>query len=149
MRLLKAVPSLFMIAAALAVMLGTADLSVWDGFTPGARFFPLVVGTVGLILSALLLWQQSRGADRGELDLPDRPGFVRVVLTVVALVGLAAGAPLIGLVPMLVLFCGFLLIVVLHQRPMPSIATALGIALGTHLVFARWLSVPLPAPFGI
>lgn len=49
-------PGLFLIALSLGVILGTSGLAVWDGFTPGARFFPLVVGGLGLLLAALLLW---------------------------------------------------------------------------------------------
>jgi hypothetical protein len=149
MRLPDAVPALFMIAAALAVILGTAGLAVWDGFTPGARFFPLFVGGIGLILAVLLLWQQWRGTDSGTVDRPDRPALARVGLTVVGLVTLAAGAPAVGLLPMLALFALFILLVVLRQKPAPSLLTTLVIAGGVHLVFVRWLAVPLPAPFGL
>jgi hypothetical protein len=31
---------------------------------------------------------------------------------------------------------------------LPTMLTTLVIAGGTHLVFVRWLAVPLPAPFG-
>lgn len=148
MRLLETVPALFMLAASLAVMFGTAGLAVWDGFTPGARFFPLLVGSIGLLLAGVLLWQQWRGADTGMVDRPDRPALVRVGLTVAGLVAMAAGAPVIGLVPMLAVFAIYMLLVVLRQRPVPSLVTALVIAGGTHLIFVRWLSVPLPAPFG-
>lgn len=149
MRKLETVPALFMIAAALAVILGTGELAVWDGVTPGARFFPLFVGGVGLALAGILLWQQWRGADTGTVDRPDRPSFVRVALTVAGLIALAAGAPLIGLVPMLAVFSLFILLVVLRQRVLPSVITAVVITGGTYLIFVRMLAVSLPAPFGL
>lgn len=148
MRRLEIVPGLFMIAASLAVILGTGGLAVWDGITPGARFFPLVVGGVGIVLALLFLWQQWRGTDRLSVDVPGRDALIRVVLTVAGLVALASGAPLIGLVPMLAVFSGFMLLVVLRQAMLPTMLTTLVIAGGTHLVFVRWLAVPLPAPFG-
>ena len=93
MRKLEMVPALFMIAASLAVILGTGELAVWDGFTPGARFFPLFVGGLGLLLAAVLLWQQWRGTDTGLVDRPGTSALARVFLTVAGLIGLAAGAP--------------------------------------------------------
>lgn len=149
MRKLEMVPALFMITASIVIILGTAGLAVWDGFTPGARFFPLFVAGIGLLLAALLLWQQWSGSDTGLVDRPGTSALARVFLTVAGLVGLAAGAPLIGLVPMLGLFALFILLVVLRQRPLPSVVTAAVIAGGTHLVFVRLLAVPLPAPFGL
>lgn len=149
MRKLEMVPALFMIAASLAVILGTGELAVWDGFTPGARFFPLFVGGLGLLLAAVLLWQQWRGTDTGLVDRPGTSALARVFLTVAGLIGLAAGAPVIGLVPMLAVFSLFILLVVLRQRVLPSVVTAAVIAGGTYLVFVQMLAVPLPAPFGI
>jgi hypothetical protein len=149
MRLLESVPALFLVGASAAVMLGTIGLAMWDGFTPGARFFPVVVGTVGLVLAAVLLWQQWRGTDAGTVDRPDAPALARVGLTVLALTGLAAGAPVIGLVPMLGVFALFVLLVVLRQRVASSLTTAAVIVVGVHLIFVRWLAVPLPAPFGL
>ncbi len=146
---LEMVPALFMIAAALAVIFGTTGLAVWDGFTPGARFFPLFVGSMGLLLAGLLLWQQSRGTDTGTVDRPDRPALLRVGLTVAGLAAMAAGAPVLGLVPMLAVFALFMLLVVLRQPVRPAVVTAAVIAGGTHLVFVRLLAVPLPAPFGL
>jgi hypothetical protein len=149
MRKLEMVPALFMIAASLAVIMGTRELPLWDGFAPGARFFPLFVSGIGLVLAALLFWQQWRGTDTGTVDRPDRDALIRVLLTVAGLVALAAGAPFIGLVPMLAVFALFILLVVLRQSFLPSVATTVVVAGGVHVVFVRLLGVPLPAPFGI
>ncbi|WP_374427468.1 tripartite tricarboxylate transporter TctB family protein [Tabrizicola sp.] len=149
MRKLDLAPGLFLIALSLGVILGTSGLAVWDSFTPGARFFPLVVGGLGLLLAALLFWQQWRGTDPGQVDRPDRAALVRVGLTIAGLAALALGAPRIGMVPTIAAFSLFILLVVLRQRLLPSVVTTAVIAGGTHLVFARLLAVPLPAPFGL
>lgn len=147
-RKLEMAPAWFMIVASLAVIFGTADLAVWDGFTPGARFFPLFVGGIGLLLAGLFLWQQWSGADTSTVDRPGASALARVVLTIAGLIAMAFGAPVIGLVPMLAVFSLFILLVVLRQRPLPSVITASVIAGGTYLVFVRMLAVPLPAPIG-
>lgn len=143
-----AIPALFMIAASGTVFFGTAGLNFWDGVTPGARFFPAGVAGVTLLLALALLWTQVRGTDEGVVDVPDRSALLRVGLTVAGLVALAAGAPVIGLVPMLMVFAAFMLVAVLRQHLLPTAITTLVIGLGTHLIFVRWLAVPLPAPFG-
>lgn len=149
MRKLEAVPALFMVAASLVVILGTRTLDIWDGFTPGARFFPLIVGGLGLLLAALLLWQQWRGTDTGLVDRTERSALVRVGLTLAGLVAMAAGAPLIGLLPMLTLFSLFMLLGALRQPLVPSVITTGVISGGAYIVFVRMLAVPLPAPLGI
>lgn len=143
-----AVPALFMIAAAGTVFFGTAGLNFWDGVTPGARFFPAGVAGASLVLALALLWTQLRGTDQGIVDVPGRSALLRVGLTVAGMVALPLGTPLIGLVPMLMVFAAFMLIVVLRQRPLPTVITTLVIGVGLHLIFLRWLAVPLPAPFG-
>jgi hypothetical protein len=42
-----------------------------------------------------------------------------------------------------------MLLVVLRQRMVPSSSlVTVVISRGRHLIFVRWLAVPLPAPFG-
>jgi hypothetical protein len=66
-----------------------------------------------------------------------------------ALVALAIGIPLAGFVPMLAAFVLTMLFVVLRKPILPSLLAAVIVAGFVHLVFVRWLSVPLPMPFGI
>jgi hypothetical protein len=49
---------------------------------------------------------------------------------------------------MLAVFVLFILLVVLRQRVLPSLMTAVLITGGVYLLFVRMLAVPLPAPFG-
>lgn len=39
MRPAEAVPALFILLLAVGIYVGTSDLRLWDGPTPGARFF--------------------------------------------------------------------------------------------------------------
>jgi len=148
MRIVDAVPAAFMVAAAAAVFFGTGGLAMWDGVTPGARYFPAWISGAAVILAAALLWTQLRGTDRGVVELPGGAALLRVVLTVAGLAALATLAPVVGLVPALMGFSAFMLTAVLRQGPVATAVTTLIIGGGTHLVFVRLLSVPLPAPFG-
>ncbi len=53
-RALTAAPALFMIVLSGAVLLGTADLRMWRGITPGPRFFPVLLAATGVTLGVLL-----------------------------------------------------------------------------------------------
>ena len=147
MRVLNAVPAIFAIILAVAIMAGTTGLRFWDGFTPGARFFPGWLAAAGAVLAVLLLITQWRGTDVSELDLPDARGLARVAATVAGLAGLVLLARPLGMVPALALFVLFHLLVVLRARLVPSLSTVLVIVILVEGIFVRWLAVPLPAPF--
>lgn len=149
MRLLNAVPAIFVIALAAAIMLATAGLNFWDGFTPGPRFFPVWLAGAGVFLAVMLLITQRRGTDVATLDLPDAKGFVTVLATIIGLLGLAVLARPIGMVPALALFVMVQLLVVLRAPLWPSVLTTIIIAFVIEGIFVRWLSVPLPPPFFI
>jgi hypothetical protein len=90
-----------------------------------------------------------RGVERVEVEPLDRDGALRVGATLAALVALAAGVPAVGFVPMLALFVLGVLLVILRQAVLPSLAASVIVAGFVHIVFVRWLAVPLPMPFGI
>lgn len=144
--LLAALPALFMLGLACAVYLGTAELRIWRGITPGPRFFPLILAGTGALLAVLLLVGQWRGTDLGSLELPSRHGARQVAATILALGLLALGSPLVGMVPMVALFVLAMLLLVLRQRLVPSLAATAVVALGLQLIFVTWLKVALPPP---
>jgi hypothetical protein len=149
MRPIEAVPALVILALAAGVFFGTAGLNYWDGATPGARFFPAALALSATVVAVVLLVAQARGFERVEVEPLARDGALRVGATFAALVALAAGVPVVGFVPMLALFVLAVLLLILRQRLVPSLATAVIVAGFVHLVFVRWLAVPLPMPFGI
>jgi hypothetical protein len=149
MRPVEAIPALFILLLAAGIFFGTAGLNYWDGPTPGARFFPAVLAIAGTTVALLLLWAQWRGIESVEVHVLSPLGLFRVGASMMALVVFAAGIPLVGFVPMLAAFVLAMLLGVLRQAVLPSIATAVFVAGFVHLVFVRWLSVPLPMPLGI
>jgi hypothetical protein len=149
MRPIEAVPALFILALAAGVFFGTAGLNYWDGVTPGARFFPGILALVGTAVALFLLWAQARGFERVEVEPLSSEGALRVGLTIAALVALAGGVPLVGFVPMLAVFVLGVLLLILRRPVLPSLATAVIVAGFVHVVFVRWLAVPLPMPLGL
>lgn len=147
MRPIEAVPAVFLILLSAAIVLGTADLRYWDRTTPGAGFFPTWLAGVGFLLAAIMLVAQHRGTDGGSLDLPDRLGMLRVGLMLASMTATALAIPVVGMVPAVAILIAFLLIVVLRQRLVPSLAATAIVAIGIEAIFVRWLGVPLPAPF--
>ena len=145
-RVLLAAPAVFMAGLGVAVIAGTAGLPLWDGMTPGARFFPMGLALIALALSLALLAAQRRGADPAEPSLPDATGAYRVGATAAALIGFGLCVPVIGMVPAVALFMLVLLLAVQRARLAPSLLATVIVTAGIELIFARGLSIPLPAP---
>lgn len=144
--LIAALPALFMLGLASVVYFGSSELRIWRGITPGPRFFPVILAGIGVLLGVLLLFAQWRGTDAATMALPDRYGARQVAATLLALVVLAYGSPLVGMVPMVALFVFAMLLLVLRQRLLPSLVAAVLVALGLQLIFVQWLKVALPPP---
>jgi putative tricarboxylic transport membrane protein len=142
--LIAALPALVLLALAAIVWFATAELRIWRGVTPGPRFFPMILAIAGAAIALLLLLGQWRGRGEESLDLPDRHGARQVAITIAALVALAAGTPLLGMVPMVALFVLGMLLLVLRQRLLPSLAATAIVAIGLQLIFVSWLDVALP-----
>jgi hypothetical protein len=104
-----------------------------------------IAGT-SILLSLVLLFQLNRGTDTGATELPDRSAFVRIALTVAAMVIFALASPLIGMVVAVVAFMLFILVGVLQQRLRSSVVASAIIAGAIELIFVRTLNIALP-PF--
>jgi putative tricarboxylic transport membrane protein len=142
--LLAALPALFLAALAAIVWFATSELRLWRGVTPGPRFFPMLLAIAGGVIALLLLLGQWRGREEASLDLPDRHGLKQVAITIAALVALAAGTPVIGMVPMVAIFVLGMLLLVLRERLLPSLFATAIVALGLQAIFVMWLDVALP-----
>ena len=149
MRPAEAVPALLILLLAAGIYLGTSGLRMWDGVTAGSRFLPVVLAGTGAVVGLLLLLAQWRGFETVEVEFPSALGAARVAASFAAITALAVGIPLIGFVPMLALFILTMQMVVLRCPPVPSVGSAVIVAGLVHIVFIRWLAVPLPMPYGI
>lgn len=144
MRIGEVAPAITMIALSAVVALGTWSLGLWDGFTPGPAFVPILVSTIGVALAALRLFEARLSPSGGLRDWPDRPTLTSIALTVIGLAAFAILAPLIGMIAAAVMLTGFLLIGVLRQPLLPSL---LAVAVTTGMIYAIfvwWLGLRLP-----
>jgi len=148
MRPIEALPAVFLILVSALVLFGTSNLAYWADITPGPRFFPVWIAGISIVLSVVLLVQLRRGADTGVTELPDRRAFVRIALTIAAMVAFAVGAPLIGMVAAVAAFMLFILVGVLRQRVRSSAIAVAIVAGAIELIFVRTLKIALPpTPF--
>lgn len=148
MRPIDAAPAVFLIIVSALVLFGTTNLSYWVEITPGPRFFPVWIAGTSILLSVVLLVQLQRGTDTGSTEQLESGAFVRVVLTVAAMVIFALAAPLVGMVVSVVAFMLFVLVGVLRQRLWSSTIATVIIAGAIELIFVRTLNIALPpSPF--
>ena len=144
--------SLFLVAAtgtvASAVYLAAAyGYSVGTMAEPGPGLYPLVVGTLMLLGFLGVGLETAWGRPSGEVEWPERGGRLRIAVV------LAACALYIVFLPYLGHAVAGSLVAVAVLRVMgmtswrASIAMALVMGLGSHLLFTVALGVPLPAGF--
>lgn len=126
---------------------GAMGMRYFTSIGPGPGFFPRWLALLLALLGAALIVRASfgRAAPVAEGFSPGRSGALRVaaVLAAVAVIALAletVGFPLI----MLAASLGLMLTLGLRDARI-LLPVALAASFGTHLVFARWLGVQLPA----
>jgi putative tricarboxylic transport membrane protein len=137
-----AIPALLMLALSAGIAFDTRGLSFWADTTAGPAFLPVWLAVAGVVLFVLRLLEARRSPS--AIAWPDRRALVRVAMILGGLIAVPVVSPLLGLVPALALFVGFLLLAVLRQALWPSLAT-LAITVGlVYGIFVGWLSVPLP-----
>jgi hypothetical protein len=123
---------------------GALGMPAWDGFTPGPGWMPMVFGAALLLLS-LMAGVQAVLAGGTPAAEPVRKPLAVAAIILAGVLGLEVA----GFVPAIFLMLLALLASVERKPLLPALAVAAGTAAFLHLVFARWLSVPLPAgPLG-
>ncbi len=144
MKRLDFVTAAAMLLLAAAVIYETGGLAYWDDITPGSRFMPLWISAGTIVLSGLLVVEAVRKDTDQPVDWPDTAGGLRVALTMLAIFGFVALAPVLGFVAGAALFVLVMLIGVLRRPILPSALTAVVAAGIIQAVFVQWLSVALP-----
>ena len=111
---------------------------------PGAKLMPAVLAVAFAVLAAGPLAPSTVASAADRPAWPDAPRWRRVALVFGVLVLYVAGLPFLGLLPATALF----VLILLRALGAFSWAVTIGlsgaIAVGSHVVFKRWLSMPLP-----
>jgi hypothetical protein len=148
MKLAASAPAVVMIGLSAIMVADTLPMGVWDGFAPGAAFFPLLIATFATVLSAVVVAKVVTGEPEAP-SWPDAAGLRNIVLVYAALIGFVVLAPVVGMLPAAAGLLAFTTIAVLRQPLLGGLA-AVAITTGLiYLVFVRWLALPLPVgPLG-
>jgi putative tricarboxylic transport membrane protein len=150
MRSADAISALVMLVLSAVVLVATRQLPYWSDFAPGSAFAPTWVAVAGIAASLVLLVGTLRRRTSPPVDWPDRAGILRVILAAVALWAVVALAPVLGLVPTIVLFMLFLLLAVARRRLLPSLLTTAVTTALVYGVFVAWLGIAFPkGPLGL
>jgi hypothetical protein len=149
MRIGDFAPAVFILALSAVVLFGIWDLAYWSGTAPGPAFLPYWLVAAGVVLFVLSV-AEARRAGNGEGGIwPAPPALIRVAATFTGLLAIPVLAPLLGLVPVAMLFMAFLLLVVLRRPLLPSLLTVAVTGGAIQIVFVSWLGVALPiGPLG-
>jgi putative tricarboxylic transport membrane protein len=107
---------------------------------PGTRLFPLLLGGIIALLSALIVVRPAPD----PAPASDRRGQSRLWGTVAILVGYAVAFERLGFPLATPLALGAMLASYGERRWIVLASLSLGVTAATYLVFARWLGAPLP-----
>ena len=144
MRLTHAAPAVLMLALSVVMVTGTLSLGVWQGFTPGPAFFPILIAAFTSVLALLLLVQAIRGTAGEGVAWADR-AVLRVVGSVYgALLAFFLVTPYLGMIPAIVAFLLIVMAGILRQPLVGSLCAAAVTTGAIYLVFVLWLAIPLP-----
>ena len=108
---------------------------------PGPGYMPMLLAGILAAMAALVIWAGGRSPAWTSLGWSEWRHAV-AILAACAFAGLALER--IGYRLTVIVLVSFLLLVVERKRPAVTVATALGLSLGTFYVFSTLLRVPLP-----
>ena len=120
-------------------------------FAPGPGFAPLWLSLVVLVLAVLVALQgwRTRGVPAEPVETGGRSGLLRVAASLAGMLVMLLLIPALGLLLALLVYLLFLAFGVERLRPVTSVGVSVGTVGFIHLVFARFLGVPLPTgPLG-
>ena len=114
------------------------EYGLWVRRGPGGGFMPIFAG-IGTIICAI--WTMI--AARNETVPPELASW-RALLPIGGLIGVVAGAYVVGLIPAIALFVILWLRVVEHHKLKFSLITGITSAAVLYIIFGAWLQVPFP-----
>jgi putative tricarboxylic transport membrane protein len=137
---------LVLAALAAAMVWETRKLPLGTLAGPGAGYWPLVLALALGALGLVIAWRGGASAALAALGWDEAPHAAAILA---ALAGAALLLERLGYRLTVIGLVAFLLGAVERKPPLVVAAVALGLALGSHFVFADMLKVPLPrGPFG-
>lgn len=122
------------------------NLEYYTSLGPGAGFFPLWLGVVmgGLSLAWFVQISRRKGRPKEGVFLPDRPGIVRLLSVLGAMVAATLLMDFLGYQVAMFLLLFFLLLVPGRQTIWLTLVIALLGSVGVYHVFGSYLDVQLP-----
>ena len=141
--------SLFWLVLAILICWGSFRLSLGDLRYPGPGFFSFLAGAILGLLSIILFWQSNKkGPEEKKKALgPNPQGTRQMIWMVIALIIYTIGMNYVGFFFSTILFLGFLLRGIGHQKWSIVISVTSLVAIVSYLIFQSWLDVQLPRGF--
>jgi hypothetical protein len=126
---------------AAAVMLEDRAFPLGTITKPGPGYMPMLLAGILAAMAVLVIWAGGRSPAWTSLDWSE---WRHAVAILAACVFAALALERFGYRLTVIILVSFLLWVVERKRPAVTVATALGLSLGTFYVFSTLLRVPLP-----
>jgi hypothetical protein len=124
-------------------------------FSPGPGFAPVWLSAVGLCVSLLIAAHGLRAmraghGSEGKAPSLEKPGLVRVGLTLLGLAAMVLLVEPLGLALAILLYLLFLTVIVQRHSLVMAVGTSVGTVVFVYLVFVYFLEVPIPkGPLGL
>lgn len=147
MRRVYQAASLVFLAFSAYLVFYSRTMEYYADLGPGPGFFPFWLGLMLVLLSITWLVQVSIGPGGSikQSFLPDRRGLVRVLSVLGALTLFGWVVEGLGFQLTMLIFLGFLLVVLGRQNLIVTATVAVVGSFGVYYIFRYWLDVPLPA----
>ncbi|MCX5910010.1 MAG: tripartite tricarboxylate transporter TctB family protein [Deltaproteobacteria bacterium] len=139
--------SLAFVGASVFVLILSFQYPYNDKLGPGPAFFPVWMSIItgGLALALFIQTSRRKGPTEGVASLlPDRAGIWRILLILIALVGVLFFLDFLGFRISLFLFLLFLTPALGFRNWWMTTIFALAGSIGIFHIFYYWLQVPLP-----
>lgn len=147
LRLTDAAPAVVMLVLSVVITTDTLPLGMWQGFTPGPAFFPVLIAGFTAILAAQLLLKAWLGPAPEATDWPGIAVLRTIGLVYAGLLGFFFLTPVLGMIPAITLFLLTVMIGILRQPAVGSLIASAVTTVLIYVVFVLWLGLPLPKGF--
>lgn len=147
MRLTDAAPAVVMLVLSVVITTDTLPLGMWQGFTPGPAFFPVLIAGFTALLSAQLLFKAYFGAPSEATDWPGGAVLRTISMVYGALLAFFFLTPVLGMIPAIMAFLLIVMIGVLRQPVVGSLCAGVITTALIYVIFVLWLGLPLPKGF--